>query len=291
MSFASPLYAQIDTQKQLTTQVTNACKSSLTQIRQEFSPFLNEYPELQEKKDLILLGPYGEFNALAYYENKKILITKGLCDQLWLSASAIAFVDSRIGSKQQLQKYIKYVTSKAISLESLGSGNFSTEVLTFPLFISFDVNALSSSKVKKINTLTSLIMRDALGFIVGHELGHLALEHNPSEKMTSKESKQHEFDADEFGLNLVEQAKFGFFGSIPSMMIFLARESEIKRSSKSTHPRPECRLQKIMSLSSEVNDMLNNSDMKNEFRKNTGYNPDEFKTLMNESESDCLDNP
>jgi hypothetical protein len=268
--------------------VDGACERAISELRTAFAPNLTSYPELRDKPNLVLLEPHLEFNAIARFRDRQITLTNGLCGQLWLISSAWAFSYEFPALRPRLSDYISQLRMNADRLDT-SIGYREIQLLTFPLYVQFPLADVTADQYKRINAFVAISMKESLAFILAHEIGHLALNHQPAQGGAASRLQEHA--ADKFALELVERSGFSGIGSVPSLLAFLADEARLKHVSASSHPRPECRLNRILTHSTTVRGMLRDKKQHAKFQEMTGKTVDEYRQFMNELREDCIDNP
>ena len=272
----------------ISTGVQNFCSRTITKIRTDFSPNLAAYPDIRDKENLVLLEPYLEFNAIARFRNKQITLTTGMCGQLWLIASAFAFAHEFPSLRPKIKEYIKHLRTNSSPLET-SSGFHEIQLLTFPLYAQFPLSQVTTEQYKHIDAFVAISMTDAIAFVLAHEIAHLALNHQLT--IPRAASRLQEYEADKFALELVEKSGFSGIGSIPSLLAFLESEARQKRVSISSHPRPECRLNRILSRSGTMRAMIRDKKQHAQFLEMTGMTVDAYRQFMDELRDDCIANP
>ncbi len=271
-------------QQQIAAQVEAACKNAIAAVLADFRPHLGDYPELRDKGNLVLYAPHLEFNALAFYNDRQIMITKGLCDNIWLLNVAAAFSYMFSDLQSRYVDYIKYLNSVDAKVARQGAGFHQTEILTFPLYVGFDVASLSDSQRSHIDGYVANAMREAIGFVVAHEIGHLALGHNPAEGAAAREQ---EFAADAFAIALTEKAGLSAVASVQSMLIFATREAGMKRVPQNTHPIPLCRLQRIFAASASLQKFLADDSQQQNIQLFIGMSVPAYRRWMDDLARYC----
>jgi len=105
--------------------------------------------------------------------------------------------------------------------------------------------ALSPSEADMYAHKQNSIIIDAVAVILGHEIGHLALEHKRYDQISPAESRKQEYAADKYGADLARKAGFRVIASYFFFVRFAAAE-ELSSTKPNTHPSAICRAKKIL---------------------------------------------
>lgn len=271
----------------ISTSVQAMCERTASELRTAFAPNLAAYPELRDKPDLVLFIPYLQFNARAGFQDRRISITTGLCGELWLISGAMAFSHEFPAIRPELGDYITHLRNSAGQLDEV-NGFIEIQSLTFPLYAQFPLATVTADQYKRIDAFVAIRMKESIAFVLAHEIGHLALNH---QLVQGPASRLQEHAADKFALELVERSGISGVSSFQSLIVFIADEARLKRVSASSHPRPECRLNRIVTRSTTMRAMLRDKRRHAEFQEMTGMTVDGYRQFMDELNEDCIDNP
>lgn len=263
------------------------CERTVSELRTTFSPNLTAYPELRDRADLVEVVPYTQFNAIASFQARRISITTGLCGQLWLISGARAFANEFPALRPKLGDYITHTRSSPGQLDEV-DGIEKIQRLTFPLYVQFPLTTVTTDQYKRVDAFVAISMKESIAFVLAHEIGHLALNH---QLVQGSASRLQEHEADKFALDLVERSGFSAIASFQSLIVFIADEARLKRVSRSAHPRPECRLNRIFTRSATVRALLRDRKQHAKIQEMTGMTIDGYRQLMDELREDCMDNP
>lgn len=291
-TLASSSFSQIsidESTKQAQTACDNTIRISLDKLRQHLGP----YPQLRDKRDLVLQIPAADFNAFANYQEQNILIPTMWCVQTWLFIDAFIQVQGNPSLKDPFIRYLEYLNQRQRKAQRENAFFDRIPIQPFNDFAKVARKDVSRGEQNKLMQVQESMMVAALSFVIAHEIGHLALLHKPAKQISARVSRQQEKDADGFAARLLKRSGISIIPAIFTLQRFFQSEAELKgfSSGSRSHPRAECRLEKIIFSSGEFEMMAASPTSSLEFEKNSGYSISQYRALMRELKEDCIANP
>lgn len=255
-------------------------------------PLLADYPRLQAAKDLVIFAPYGEFNAVARYDQQRVVLTYGMCDQLWLLLRAISLGAIYQRGNADLQRYMEYLSGLTLQIEQNAKrGQWSeNEVLPFELFARLDPKKMTDAERYALDKTVEEAMPTAWAQVLGHEIAHLALGHKPYTALSPAQSRAQETTADTFGYRLAAQVITDRMDPsfILPVLVLLSREFAGTPNAVRLHPMPYCRFGRIMLDAGVLDAFEANSELRAQYRERTGRSiaetRRELRTMLREPE-------
>ncbi|NCT98315.1 MAG: M48 family metalloprotease [Comamonadaceae bacterium] len=256
-------------------------------------PHLGDYPSLRDKSDLVLVVPAANFNAFADHTEQRILIPLMMCVETWYLIEGMmhAHLDPRL--REKLQQYVAYLSKRQRDSLARATGFDNIVLQPFHEFSGAAFPTLSAADLQKNHSDRVRIMVDSMAFIIGHEFGHLALRHKPYNAISPEVARNQEAEADEFSARLLMKAGISVIAAATVIPRFLANEQIYKRASSGsmTHPRPECRFERILSTTGEVQELQRNPDRRRLFEAASGFSANDFARTMADLREDCQRSP
>ncbi|MBK9131200.1 MAG: hypothetical protein IPM20_06115 [Gammaproteobacteria bacterium] len=147
------------------------------------------------------------------------------------------------------------------------------------------------SRIRKSETYSELkenIFIDFFSFIIGHELGHLHLNHNTISEITSEEYRNQEHAADDFGYELAERAGFSpLFGiSIAFPLLAIEEYDSDRVILNNSHPPTSCRLARRLENFRKFFDSLDRDKMTN-YQSHFKITAEQFEGMFSEIPTIC----
>lgn len=274
-------------------QVSTACKNTVAAAMKALRPHLGDYPSLRDKPDLILVMPAANFNAFADYAEQRILIPVMMCVETWYLIDGMMQVHRDPRLREKFQQYVAYLSKRQRDSLAKGTGFDNIVLQPFHEFAGTGPPALSEADMRKSLSVREGIMVDSMAFIIGHEFAHLALRHKPYNVISAVAARKQEADADEFSARLLKNAGISVLAATTVIPRFLANEQIYKRASggSMTHPRPECRLERIVSTTGEIQELLRNPDRRRDYELASGLSANDFAKTMADLRDDCQRSP
>lgn len=281
-------------QLKLRDDVHQLCERSIADAFARIRPLIkNDHRGIADRSDLVLLVPYGEFNALAVYEEKRVMITWGFCDQLWLALDGMVMAELFPEYRDKFNPYLRYLSERTLAFErTLKSGKMGeAEILNFPLYAGIDIRRIGQKEAAIAWKTTADAMPNALAFVIAHEIGHLALEHRPYTKISSRQAHRQEHEADRFASRIMSELIGNEFDPMfsTSLLLLLQREAETSGRPSATHPPTHCRIGRTMLDIGVLDRIKDDPDTSRDYRRRTGYTPREAIRLLREMRDDCRD--
>ena len=268
------------------------CQKGIDFVMVKFRPLMGDVPNLREKKNLVLLVHAAEFNAFADYQKKQILLPLMWCIQTTYAIEAAMQMHLQPALRDQVKAYLEYLNERQREAAKDGFEDL------IPLRSFNDFAQVPSPNIKPEEERSLLrakedMLIDAIAFVLGHEIGHLALKHSASSALPPEQSRDQENSADLYGATLLKKAGFSILPGAVMLQRFLQNEAILKGISPSlrTHPRAECRYERILSNTGELDELLQNPKRRKEFETGSTYTVPQYRSLMRELRKDCRKNP
>lgn len=289
---ASSSFSQVsidDFRKQSQTACDNTIRLSLEKLR----PHLGKYPEFRDSKNLVLQIPASDFNAFVNYREQNILIPTMWCVQTWMLIDAYVQLQGNPSLKEPTIRYLAYLNQRQRKAQQENAFFDHIPIQSFNEFANVAPKKMTKGEQNKQMQVQETMMIDALAFVIGHEIGHLALRHKPSKHISARASRKQEHDADRFSAKLLKKAGASIIPSIFTLQRFFQNEAELKglSSSSQSHPRAECRLERVVFASGELEEMAASTASSQKFESDSGYSISQYRSLMQELREDCASNP
>jgi hypothetical protein len=273
-------------------EVLKLCERSIATATDKIRPLIaDEYPELSRRSDLVVFAPFAEFGAFAVYTQRRVVITWGMCYQLWLLMSGAAIAEHFPESRHRLQEYLQYLIDRTLEIERTAPRGriVESEILTFDLFARLNIRRVSKRQLDVIWAVISDVMPNAFSFAIGHEIGHLALGHRRYDAITSREAHAQELAADRFGGRLTASILGNDFDPsfMSSLLLLMQRESNLAPNGSTTHPPTQCRLGRAVTQIGIFERMAANRELARDFRRRTGHTLEDAASLMRKAGDEC----
>jgi hypothetical protein len=290
-SHAQSLEEQMREQREL---VHGLCKDSIKKSLSLLRPHLSKYPKLQNDKNLVIFVEWIDFNAYAQYSQQRIFITSTLCDYTFLLMRAQLLAHHYSMPAETLVEYTNYLGQKIRHGErEVKPGElFKQKINPYEVYFDLDLKKLDQRSRQIIDAVIHDEMPNFLLPVIGHELGHLIKEHKPYNAILAKTAREQEYEADQFGYDIVTKA----LGEAPhpaifiaSLQLFGAREKLSAASGRTTHPRPECRQIKIIHSSGILKQIENDEAMIREYENKSGVSYEKTVWAVNEGLKECAE--
>jgi hypothetical protein len=268
-----------------------ACQRTIDFTLTKLRPHLAEHQNLQGKNDLVLLVPAADFNAFSDYTTERVLIPLAWCVQTLFFIDATLQAAQNRSLKPKYIAYVDYLNSRQRAAVKKG-GFDSAPVVAFETHGNFRRSPLPADEEQRHHQMREDALIDSMAFVIGHEIGHLALKHKPATKITPAASRRQEYEADIFSAALAKKAGFTVFLAVTALQRYISSEAQLKSipSGDRTHPRAECRMERLWAIS-EMNDLLKQPARRRDFERGSGYSVAEFRDLLARLREDCRQNP
>jgi len=236
---ATPLTATADIEKGFSTYQTAAIRTWRLLLKPKFIEVSKPKLRTQIEKVGFKVIRFSDFNAFANYSLYRVELPVGLLFTLDLVADAAILTWHQPQLVNKFKKYQLYLVGQYLSAVH---GNKVT-VKDFPEFAGIPITVALRAREDNYNLKVALI-EDSLALIVGHEIGHLVLNHLPSRDLAPKDSRQQEYEADAFGMKLAMDAGFTpIAGLTTAFTIFgLIEDGGGSHGPMATHPPIACRI-------------------------------------------------
>jgi hypothetical protein len=242
--------------------VEKICISLAKDILGKLQEDLKPYPHLGPIDKLILFSPEIGFGAQANFKFKKIVITRGMCHELFRLADAMAITSNAFpNEKFKVPAYAKYLAEQ--SLKAAQSAKPGEVVLVqaerFRDWAKLDTRSLTYEMDLAAVRRVDALLNDALAMLIGHELAHLIYQDVPVKldypgeleaQAEAQISRWKEARADKKGLALADKATaiIGAPSGYAPLFGILNRTHSLLDNGKGldTHPPVICRVSYLM---------------------------------------------
>lgn len=242
--------------------VEKLCIALTKQILDSMREDLKPYPHLGPIDKLILFSPEIGFGAVANFNFKKIVITRGMCHELFLLTDAMAITGEAFPNERyKVVAYGKYLAEQSLKANKNPTPGELVYVNTerFLDWAKVDTASLTYDMGVTATTRAHALLNDALAMLIGHELAHLIYQDAPVKLNYPKEleaqaqgqvSRWKEARADKKGLLLADKATLIIAAPSGYVPLFgvLNRTHALLDDGKggSTHPPVVCRMVYLM---------------------------------------------
>lgn len=248
VSSASLNFAQTAEDDKLGQQLIDAGNRTVKVVIEKFSPGAS--PELRElltpQKIRVIVA--ADFNAFADYKNRRILLPAQFVGECAAQAQAMMLVFRDPSLKPKYMRWQKYLAERSErSRQKFLAGKTLVDDERVIDFWQFARMSSQPVLTDKENFVVEQMMIDALGLVIGHELGHLLLSHKPYREISPATSRRQEFESDEYARKLMKKADMQV---LPGLMLayvrFMQFEGEGPASDfAKSHPPAHCRFYEI----------------------------------------------
>ncbi|WP_155633274.1 phage exclusion protein Lit family protein [Burkholderia stagnalis] len=210
-------------------------------LKPAFTPYLEvHYPGLVDRIQFEVVD-YADFNAISSGVSKKIILPMGIIlGIIRLSdAAAIASLYPKI-YKDKFGKYLEYVADGYLDSAKAGHMTLANS-LDFASFVGMPkAERMALGSTEKFETLYFAIIVDSLALVIGHEIGHIALQHKSYKFISAANSRKQERQADAFAQSILDASDIPSIFGVLTVFLFFA---EIEASAAPTsHPPASCRM-------------------------------------------------
>lgn len=266
----------------------DACKNTINLATTKLTPALKKYPGIIEPdKKLVLLMPAANFDAFADYQRLRVLIPVMVCIETWFAIDAIAQVQFKPYLRDDAMAYFRYLNRR--QRDSMRSGLFdSIDIKPFYIYAKVLPLDFSSPEGARMHAILEDEMLSAMAFLVGHEVGHLALKHKPYDAISNEESRKQETAADMFSIELLNETGISLIPALAVLERMLTAEIQFGRdASTATHPSAECRTVRILESSRDFENMLRDPKLQRQFETASGRSVAEYRSAMSDAKQRC----
>lgn len=284
-SFATPGMAQ---DYKMMEEMQRQCQLTLDAGLKTIRPSLKIYPELYNRPDLVIATPNADYNAFADHTQRQVVIPTMWCIETWYLVDAIAQIYASPQHAPQLERYVKYLSER--QKRAMAAGPIDNLTLhSFDSFAGIQRKILPPEEEQRTRRNVAAMIGEAAIFVISHEIGHLALNHKGYKSVTVAQARQQEYAADAFAAKIAKENRISL---IPGMMVLLRFfDSQAIASPTRTHPRGECRFERVLAATSEISDLLKDPKARRDYQKVSNVPPEEIDALMQELRAECLAKP
>jgi hypothetical protein len=237
-----------------------AAVKTIEAVMKKLTPVLElRYPELSRELEVTVTKDFV-FGAKASDEAPVIQLPHFFVFQQWLMAEGIAHAESRPNIPLEvLDRYRVYLENRTKGITASERENAS-----YKRFLDWaNITRPTISEARRITGMTEIMLVDSVAFAIAHEIGHIVNRDRvpaPSRKI----GRTQEYRADEFAFKLLESAGFSdLSGAFLQLPRFADEEFKFRRANPTEqhfHPRPECRLLRVIALGSAFKQLASPSD-------------------------------
>jgi hypothetical protein len=210
-------------------------------LKPAFTPYLEaHYPGLADQLQFEVVD-YADFNAFSNGTSKKVILPMGIILGV-VRLSDAATITSLYPNKykNKFGKYLEYVTDGYFASAEAGHMT-SANSLDFASFVGMPKEErLALGNTEKFQTPYFATIIDSLALVIGHEIGHIALQHKSYKFISAADSRKQERQADAFAQNILDASDIPSIFGVLTVFSFFA---EIEGSAAPTsHPPASCRM-------------------------------------------------
>lgn len=275
--------------KEAAQQTINSGNKTIAVILERFTPLLPEEKRYLANPQRVRVVVAANFGAFANYKDGRILIPAQFVGETLLQVQAILAVRKNPSLAEKYQRWVRYLSRRSqaalLKHRTTGASRDDTQVDSF--FTAENIPMPASWNVEELS-LQAAMMTDFLAFVVGHELGHLVLNHKGYTDVSPETSRQQETAADEFAATLLNKSGYS---ALPGLGTFFMRfaENEILEKSaitpEQTHPLAACRVYRLYKR--ELPQLTNSSGGQAELKRMTGMSKENFEAKIEVLRSAC----
>jgi hypothetical protein len=269
--------------------IIDAGNNTVAHLLEKFKPHIpdNKRRLLTTKK--IKVRPFADFNALARYDTQEIVIPAQLVGEVLAQAQAMIYVKNNPSSRQLYMAWLMYLTERSRKvLQNFRSRVTSIDdVVVLPFWRHAKLPAPPDLSPEDAD-LQARFMADALGLVLGHELGHLVLDHKHYSSITAARARQQELEADDFAVALMRKSGLSVIPGVMTIFIRFALTEEIFETfdgATSTHPSGSCRLERI--LRPEAERIRTSPQSRRDFERGSGMSVGQFEAFLDGVRKEC----
>lgn len=268
-----------------------ACRNTANLVLKKFEPSLQVHSNLRPLNDLVAIAPAADYNVFVNYRSRRVLIPISWCVQTFFMADAMVQYHFDPSLRPKLDRYISYLDRRQAKVAKNPIDNEGFK--SFSHFGRIGAPSLTQEEAAKRHNLIEDFMVEAMAFVLGHEIGHLVLNHVNHMEVAPARSREQEDEADAFAVKLVKGADMMILPAMLSLNRFMLAEAHYSGSdpSRRTHPRAECRLEKVVYSSGELDMLFRIPNLRADFERRSGYSVSEFRNLMRQLRRDCKNSP
>jgi hypothetical protein len=225
--------------------VQKLCRTSISKVIGRMRPSLDGYKDLRKGDDLFAVLPYLSYAASADQTQGRVLVSVGMCNEVYLNLPAIMLVKAYPESVDKLVSYSDYL---AQTIEFAIKGRNPTwmkiDLLPFTLWAKLDLSRLTPMSMSMMEESIEHYMPDAFAHVLGHEVAHLIYKDKPYTTISKSDSQFQEARADKLGVKLALQAATDVQNPFSLQPLFgvWKREAMSESGPAQYHPNINCRI-------------------------------------------------
>lgn len=233
--------------EKLIEQYTSACKSTISAALGKLNVQISLNPKLANINDLVIFIPSADYIAITDLAAKRVMIPLHWCVETWLTTEALTEITKRPAMTEALHEYSRYLSTRQRIFRMTGNPFNQSLLLTFHDFTGLPRSSLTTPEAEKYIAAQEMVLIDALAFILAHEMGHIALDHQTYQLVTPQASRLQEYAADEFAISMLRESGISLLGALVATERFISDERRPPPIGPS-HPTGECRIERIFRL-------------------------------------------
>lgn len=263
-------------------------RHSIDQIMKAFEPHFPSAKRHLLNPGRAYVSPNSSFTAYADYKNQRVIIPVQVVLEVHLQAHAYIYVENDPSTASYFNPYLDYLSERSNQVfASVRKGEMRGDDLPIKSFWSFANLPAPKFKDGDMDLLKKL-MTSSLATVVGHELGHLALEHRLSKDITPAQSRQQELDADAFAVELIHKAGESVIPGLLTVYLRFVISEDLLGSlnnEEGTHPPAMCRLYRMFKKEYDV--LRNTPAGRNLLEARSGMSIPQVDSLMEQTKENC----
>lgn len=209
-----------------------------------YKPFVERDAPYLFEKGAVRIRSFSDFNAFADYSNRQIVLPAQFVLETAFLCEAIVRASMDHQQVQSLKRYQDYLVTRSEQARKAG-GVDNSIIMNYAAFLGESDEEHAQINSQELRSGSIQCSYEGLGFVLGHEIGHMALGHRSDREITPRQSRAQERAADEFAMALAQKAGMdNIAGGWAVLTRFAASELIFGQADESsrTHPLTECRM-------------------------------------------------
>jgi hypothetical protein len=284
-----PLAAQTFDADAYSQKIIDAGNNTIAFVLKKFKPHIANEHHYLLSTEKISVEVYADFNAFANYQRKTIIIPAQLVSEMFAQVQAMIYIKNRPNARQHYGAWMQYLTKRSNDvLQRFKRKEADVDDVPVHSLWAFAGLPAPSNLNQQDEVLQEQMLVDAMGLIVGHELGHLVLRHRSYAQITPQDAQKQEYAADDFAAQLMRSAGLSVIPgliTVYSRFAFTDAMFATYRGATNTHPPGPCRLYRL--FKSELDRIRTSHQSRRDFERGSGMGFDQLESFMNATRREC----